>query len=202
MTAGPRRQTVRGDERMRRASCAGLMLAALALSGCNNTAAVLDPNALQPVGADRAAEVAAPIAPPAAPTGPAAPAVAAVTPGSARLYVAPVIGAAENAATPLTQRLSVRAGERGIAIVPSGAAGATHMMKGYFSAFTEGRQTTVIYVWDVLDPSGNRLHRIQGQEKESGGSGEGWSAVTQRTMQTIADRTIDDLTAWLAAHAG
>jgi len=187
---------------MRRASCAGLMLAALALSGCNNTAAVLDPNALQPVGADRAPEVAAPITPPATPANPAAPAVAAIAPGSARVYVAPVVGAAENAATPLTQRLGVRATERGIALVPSDTADATFTMKGYFSAFTEGPQTTVIYVWDVLDPSGNRLHRIQGQEKESGGSGEGWSAVTQRTMQAIADRTIDDLTAWLAARAG
>ncbi|HWK14719.1 MAG TPA: hypothetical protein VNS02_10010 [Rhizobiaceae bacterium] len=188
---------------MRRAFRAGLMLAALALSGCNNTAAVLDPNALQPVGADRAPEVAAPIAPPASATmATPPPAVAAIAPGSARVFVAPVVGAAENAATPLAQQLSVRATERGIALVPAGTANATHMLKGYFSAFTEGSQTTVIYVWDVLDPSGNRLHRIQGQEKESGGGGEGWSAVTQRTMQAIADRTIDDLTAWLAARAG
>ena len=42
---------------------------------------------------------------------------------------------------------------------------ATHVLKGYFSAMTEGKETTVIYVWDVYDPAGNRLHRIQGQQK-------------------------------------
>ena len=88
--------------------------------------------------------------------------------------------------------LAKRARERGIGIAGSGGTGATHMLKGYFSAMTDGGSTTVIYVWDVLDPAGNRLHRIQGQAQGADGSGDGWSAVPPATMQAIADRTIDE----------
>jgi hypothetical protein len=72
-------------------------------------------------------------------------------------------------------------------------------MKGYFSALTDNDQTTVIYVWDVLDPAGNRLHRIEGQQKAPPGRGEGFAAVTEGTMKTIADQTIDQLVTWLSA---
>ena len=75
----------------------------------------------------------------------------------------------------------------------------THVLKGYFSTITEGKETTVIYVWDVYDPSGNRLHRINGQQKAPSNGGEGWSAVSPATMQTIADLTIDQLAPGLPA---
>ncbi len=66
---------------------------------------------------------------------------------------------------------------------------------------SEGGSTTVIYVWDVLDPGGNRLHRIQGQAKAKG-RGEGWAAVPPAIMQAIADRTIDDFAQWLSTQHG
>jgi hypothetical protein len=73
-------------------------------------------------------------------------------------------------------------------------------MKGYFSALTDNGQTTVIYVWDVLDAAGNRLHRIEGQQKVPPGSGQGFAAVTDDTMRAIADQTIDQLVSWLATR--
>jgi len=52
---------------------------------------------------------------------------------------------------------------------------------------SEGKDTTVIYVWDIYDPAGNRLHRINGQQKEpSVNKGEGWAAVAPATMKGIA----------------
>ena len=69
------------------------------------------------------------------------------------------------------------------------------------AALAEGRQTTVVYVWDVLDASGNRLHRIQGQQKATG-KGEGWVAVSGETMQSIADVTVNQLATWLAGRSG
>ena len=104
-------------------------------------------------------------------------------------------------ATPLTRVVVPRSRARVIGLAGAGGAGATHILKGYFSAMPEGGSTTVIYVWDVLDPSGNRLHRIQGQAKAEG-KGEGWAAVPPAIMQAIADRTIDDFVQWLAARTG
>jgi hypothetical protein len=130
--------------------------------------------------------------------GDGAPIAAVLTPS--RIQFAPIVGSTADAVTPLTQRLAERARERGIGL--AGRSGdATHILKGYFSAISEGRATTVIYVWDVLDPSGNRLHRIQGQAKVDG-KGEGWPAVTPASMRDIADRTIDDFAQWLSAGAG
>ncbi|WP_265517029.1 hypothetical protein [Nitratireductor luteus] len=116
---------------------------------------------------------------------------------TARVQFAPVIGATAEATRPLSSQLSARASQRGIAITQSRA---THVVKGYFSAIADGSQTTVIYVWDVLDPTGNRLHRIQGQQRAPGSTGDGWSSVDGATMQAIANRTIDELAAWLSQN--
>ena len=48
-------------------------------------------------------------------------------------------------------------------------------LKGYFSAFNDGKQTTLIYVWDVLDPPDQRIHRIQGQESVPGRPHDPWA---------------------------
>jgi len=79
---------------------------------------------------------------------------------------------------------------------------ATHVLKGYFSTLSEGGETTVIYVWDVYDLAGNRLHRINGQQKAPSNGGDGWSGVQPATMQAIADVTVEQLAAWLATSAG
>ncbi len=131
------------------------------------------------------------------PQGDAAP-VTAVLSGS-RVQFAPITGATREAAVPLSQRLASRARERSITLAGNGAT-ATHIMKGYFSEVSDGTTTTVIYVWDVLDPAGKRLHRIQGQARAEGSGG--WATVPASAMQGIAERTIDALAQWLASRAG
>jgi hypothetical protein len=118
-----------------------------------------------------------------------------------RLGFDPVVGAGIEATRPLSARLSARAGESGIALAGPGDA-ASLSMKGYFSAISEDGVTTVIFVWDVVDPQGTRLHRIQGQQRAEGGSGEGWAAVGEATMEAIADETMSQLVAWLAMRQG
>ena len=189
------------------------LLAALALAACTNAKDVLDPSAVKPptnsaqaLPATQGTSAATPPtttapAPPttaAAPT-PATPAQAAAI-AKTRLQVAPIVGASVEAAAPLTAELQTRARQRGVTLVGSTDQTATHVLKGYFSTMSEGKETTVIYVWDIYDPSGNRLHRINGQQKAASvGSGEGWPAVAPATMQAIADQTIDQFTAWLGS---
>ena len=117
------------------------------------------------------------------------------------MQLAPIVGATVEAVTPLTERIALKARERGIQLAGGGSTRSTHVLKGYLSAISEGDGTTVIYVWDVLDPHGNRLHRIQGQEK-SAARGEGWASVSSQTMQAIADQTVDQLAAWLSKRTG
>jgi hypothetical protein len=123
-----------------------------------------------------------------------------------RLQIAPIVGASVEAATPLTAELQTRARQRGITLAGSADQTATHVLKGYFSAISEGKDTTVIYVWDVYDPAGNRLHRINGQMKApsagNGGGADSWKDVSSATMQAIADQTIDQFAAFLGGKAG
>ncbi|TPI28213.1 hypothetical protein FJ414_27805 [Mesorhizobium sp. B3-1-6] len=197
------------------------LLAALALGACTNAKDVLEPSAITPP-ASSALSLPAPQgssttatsptttapAPSPAPSIAASPATRATPAQTAalartRLQVAPIVGATVEAAAPLTAELQTRARQRGLTLVGSTDQTATHVLKGYFSTMSEGKDTTVIYVWDIYDPSGNRLHRINGQQKApAAGSGEGWPTVAPATMQAIADQTIDQFAAWLGGGAG
>jgi hypothetical protein len=163
----------------------------LAVSACTSTPDVLEPSALIGQGD-------ADTTPPANFPETAGPDQSAAVAGTARIQFAPVVGAPGTAAAPLSARLSARAGERGVALLGAGQDGATHVLKGYFSAIADGGETTVIYVWDVMDPAGNRVHRMQGQARSSSRGG-GWEAVEPATMEAIADQTVDQLVVWLAS---
>jgi len=187
---------------MSRALAKAPILIAIAMLTACTTSEVLEPSAMvgsqppTPPGATAAQPAPAFPAPGPAPGGVTTSAV--VT--SAKVQLAPIVGSTVEAVTPLTERFAVRARERGIGLVGSTDPATTHVLKGYFSAIPEAQGTTVIYVWDVLDPSGNRLHRIQGQMKAEGTGG--WQSVQPATMQAIADTTVDQLSTWLAGRAG
>jgi len=193
---------------MSRALATALACVCLAfMAGCT-TSDVLEPSAM--VGQPQATTAPSPatdaMPPPASGTLPPAAAgaggpVAAIS-TNAKVQFAPVIGATVEAVTPLTERLMNRARERGIGLAPSGDPATTHMLKGYLAAISDNRATTVIYVWDVLDPAGNRLHRIQGQRRIEGGGGEGWQAVSPDIMREIGNLTIDEFATWLTAQTG
>ena len=184
---------------------AGSLLAAIVLSACSSTQDVLEPSAIAaspPSPGTLQAEDEVGAVPVQAAS---ADASAALDPGIAartRLRFDPIVGATVDVATPLTERLAQRARARGIRLAGNTDPSTTHVLKGYFSTLTEGGRTTVIYVWDVYDPSGNRLHRINGQQKAPAGGGEGWAAVSPATMQAIADSTIDQLASWLGSGTG
>lgn len=108
----------------------------------------------------------------------------------------PVIGAPVNAVTPLSRQLAVEARNRGLTILSASDQGGDHVLKGYFSADNFDGKTTVFYVWDILDPAGTRLTRIQGQEAFPGGSGDPWASVPADVMERIATRSLDDYIAW------
>ena len=196
------------------------LLVALALAACTNAKDVLEPSAITPPATSAQTLPAtpgntAPAVPatatagaPATTTTPVTSAQSAAILSKTRLQIAPIVGASVEAATPLTAELQTRARQRGITLAGSADQTATHVLKGYFSTMSEGADTTVIYVWDVYDPSGNRLHRINGQQKapsvKSGdsGGGDSWKGVSPATMQAIADQTIDQFAAWLGGKAG
>ena len=172
-----------------------LLMAGL-LAGCNSTEATLDPSAAQPDGPAALTPGTTVVPAPAAPGSP--PANAALA--NARVQFAPIVGSTVSAVTPLSRRLTLRARETGIRIVPAGDPATTHLVKSYFSAFSEKGETRVIYVWDIMDGAGNRLTRIQGEERVPGGGADPWSVVPAATMEGIGDRLMGELTTWITTH--
>ena len=115
-----------------------------------------------------------------------------------KLFIAPIIGAPLEVVTPLSLRFDTIVKTQSITLAANMETDADYILKGYFSNLTENNQTTVLYVWDVMDKQGNRVHRLQGQEKVSGKNG--WSAVSATVMSKIADDTMADYFRWVSAN--
>ncbi|WP_418135754.1 hypothetical protein [Agrobacterium sp. El2ro-1b] len=144
------------------------------------------PNAAQP-----------PAAPPSQQTASLAPASSA---NSIRFL--PIIGAPVQAVTPLSRQLGAEARAKGLTIRASNDNSAENILKGYFSAFADGSKVNIVYVWDVLDANGVRLHRLQGQQTVAAKGSDPWAAVTDRAMQDIAAKTLNDYTSWKHSQRG
>lgn len=114
----------------------------------------------------------------------------------------PIIGAPVQAVTPLSRQLGAEARAKGLTIRASNDNSAENILKGYFSAFADGGKVSVVYVWDVLDANGARLHRIQGQDSVPARGSDPWSAVDDRTMQDIAAKTLNEYVTWKQAQRG
>jgi len=114
----------------------------------------------------------------------------------------PIIGAPVQAVTPLSRQLGAQARAGGLTIRPSSDTATDHILKGYFSAFGDSGTVTVVYVWDILDNEGARLHRMQGQEQIGSTAKDPWAAVPAATMEAIAAKTIRDYLAWKGERAG
>lgn len=114
----------------------------------------------------------------------------------------PIIGAPVDAVTPLSRRLGAEARAGGLTIKSASDSSSRFILKGYFSAMNDSGKTTVVYVWDVLDGQGVRLHRIQGQESVPATAADPWAAVPAGTMESIARKTIRQYLDWRASARG
>ncbi|QWW66640.1 hypothetical protein [Rhizobium sp. WYJ-E13] len=114
----------------------------------------------------------------------------------------PIIGAPVQAVTPLSRQLGTEARAHGLAIKSSNDTSSDYILKGYLSAFSDEGKVTVVYVWDVLDNAGARLHRIQGQESVPTAAADPWAGVPASVMQQIASKTISEFTSWRQSQGG
>jgi hypothetical protein len=114
----------------------------------------------------------------------------------------PIIGAPVQAVTPLSRQLGAEARSHGLSIKSSNDTSSDYILKGYLSAFTDEGNVTVVYVWDILDGSGARLHRIQGQEKVPSAAQDPWVGVPASVMQQIATKTIAEFNSWRQTRDG
>lgn len=190
-----------------------LALATLALSACNSTSLTdgLSPTAStagvqriggapQPAAGIGGAPAAAPQADSSAPQATALapvqdPAQAALPQVPAVAFL-PVTGAPQSAVTQLASAMRNAAQAYAVPVVISVDRGARYQVKGYFSALNDGSGTVLVYVWDILDANGVRVHRISGQERGSAAAGDPWAGIDDNVIARVADSTMNNLRSW------
>jgi hypothetical protein len=96
----------------------------------------------------------------------------------------------------LEDDLKSAAAARGLAIVTADDPTVTYQVKGYLSAVGDVNGILLVYVWDVFDRSGTRLHRFSSQQSAKGRGADPWSGVTTDMIATAAEETIDELVDW------
>lgn len=112
----------------------------------------------------------------------------------------PVTGAPQSTVTVLASSIRAAAQNDNVPIVVSADQGARYQVKGYFSALSEGNNTLLVYVWDVLDLNGNRVHRISGQERAGKSSGDPWASIDEGVIARVAKITMSDLRSWMSTR--
>jgi hypothetical protein len=116
----------------------------------------------------------------------------------AKFAFSDVKGAPATHVIAFSRAINKEAATRKLNVVPAGDASATYNVTGYLSAIGGAGGTLLVYVWDVTDTSGQRLHRVSGQEPAGGSSTDPWSGINEEAVANAASRTIDDLVAWIS----
>lgn len=114
----------------------------------------------------------------------------------AKFAFAPVTGAPATVLINISAALGREAYAQQMTLVPVDDPAVTYTVKGYLSAVGDASGTIVVYVWDVLDRSGRRVHRVSGQQQAAGAQRDPWSSVDNATASDIARQTIEAMVAW------
>jgi hypothetical protein len=108
-----------------------------------------------------------------------------------------VLGVPTVKADTLAQGIGTYSRARNLTLVRRGDPTATYRVLGFLSAVGGTGDTTVSYVWDIMDTAGNRVHRITGVEIAGKGEGDPWAGVNDQVINAIAARTVEAIHAWV-----
>ena len=122
----------------------------------------------------------------------AAPAAAPSPVSSSRVALAPIMGAPDSVSRDVGAQLNSALGRQRISVASSSDA-ADYTLRGYIVATKEKNSTKVSYIFDLMDQSGKRVNRIQGEELAAASGSDPWSAVTPDLAQKISDRAASSL---------
>jgi hypothetical protein len=126
------------------------------------------------------------------------PSVAAPVKGAAAKFAfAPVDGVPVPVLQAMSTALNQEAVARKLSVVPNTDPAAVYIVRGYLSAVADGTKARLVFVWDVVDKQGARLHRVTGQETGGAISGDPWTGIGLQTVNAVARKTIDSLANWV-----
>jgi hypothetical protein len=117
---------------------------------------------------------------------------------AAKFAFAPIEGVPVPVLQAMSNALNREAVAKRVNVVPATDPGAVYTVRGYLSAVAEGPNSKLVYVWDITDRQGARLHRVTGQE--IGGAyrnNDPWTGVGMTNINDAARKTMESLAAWV-----
>jgi len=126
------------------------------------------------------------------------PTLASATPRTPTVAFESIDGPPESVFQRLVQTLSEEAEARQLAVV-SREGPAQYRIKGYVAAQTQGKRSTITWVWDVYDSEQRRALRISGEEPASPAGQGTWAVADDYVLRRIANVGMDRLVAFLGS---
>lgn len=120
-----------------------------------------------------------------------------VTGAAAKFAFAPVDGVPVQILQALSSALNREAAAQRLNVVPLSDPSHVYEVRGFISAVADGQSSRLVYVWDVVDRQGRRLHRITGQQAGGRPSGDPWTGIGNQTVDLAARQTIAALAKWV-----
>ena len=100
------------------------------------------------------------------------------------------------------RQLNQTATARNIALVTDEKVPCDFALRGYIMTQREADGLKVLYVWDLLDKSGNRINRFSGETTPVAvaATGDDWAVIPAKATGEMADKTVSSLVAWSAGQ--
>jgi hypothetical protein len=77
-------------------------------------------------------------------------------------------------------------------------AGARYLARGYISAYPDNGGARLTYVWDIYDSKAHRAQRLNDEIAIKGASPDPWSLVDAASLESLAQRSADEVAAYLS----
>ncbi|MCF3931865.1 hypothetical protein L1787_00375 [Acuticoccus sp. M5D2P5] len=122
-------------------------------------------------------------------------------PATATFAFEPFPGIPGNVGDDLLRRIWLHAEREGIQVVKRPGGPARFHVQGTLTAVSNDTNSLVIYVFDIKDVTGRRLHRISGRQRSNDSQGDPWSSIESGDLDLIAVRLTALINAWLHADA-
>lgn len=118
------------------------------------------------------------------------------SPRAAAVTLTSIDGAPDPVIARFKQDVAAEAKGREITITDPSLA--RYFVRGYLDAYPTDKGTQIHYVWDVFDSAKQRTRRLDDDVIIPQNAADGWSAVDDTVLASLASRSADDIATYLA----
>ena len=104
----------------------------------------------------------------------------------------PIVGGPDGFQQQVVKQLNQSASTRNVALVVDSTVPCDYTLRGYVMTQRETTGLKMLYVWDLLDKTGNRLQRLTGETPPAAvpAAGDDWAAISAIATNEMAEKAV------------